>query len=229
VPTSVHCDHLIQARVEGASDLRESLAENGECTTSCVPLLPSMRGLLGARRRDHPSGRVGELRISRRAHDWHRFPYPMPRGRALRRRGSVAADAVEVMAGLPPWEVLFPQFIGVYLRRAERLDSAENVILKLAGELTVSRRHQCHHRVLWTRRALISATGKATIPIWALSLVPTTSMFPYDQPWQHTSRHCSRRAGELADKFSHFLMADKEIEAIQQAILIVSWRSICPS
>ena len=68
--------------------------------------------------------------------------------------GVGGADAVEVMAGLP-WEVLFPRFIGVYLTgEMSGWTAPKDVILKLAGELTVVRWHQCHHRVLWTRRAL---------------------------------------------------------------------------
>ncbi len=68
VPTTIHCDHLIQARVEGEADLRASLAENTRGLR-----LPALgrgevrRRLLGAGRRDHPPGRAGELRLPGRS------------------------------------------------------------------------------------------------------------------------------------------------------------------
>ena len=75
VPTSIHCDHLIQARTEGVSDLRESLEENREVYEfPAVRVRQVWRRLLGTRRRHHPSGCAGKLRVPRRDHDRHRTP-----------------------------------------------------------------------------------------------------------------------------------------------------------
>src|ERR671930_1477765 len=139
VPTTIHCDHLIQARVEGESDLRESLAENREV----YDFLRTAAAKYGVGFWGPGAGIIhqvalenyafpGELMIGTDSHT------PMAGG-----LGSCAvcvggADAVEVMAGLP-WEVLFPRFIGVYLTgEMSGWTAPKDVILKLAGELTVA-------------------------------------------------------------------------------------------
>ena len=84
VPTSIHCDHLIQARVEGESDLRESLAENREVYDFLRTAAAKYGvGFWGARH--HPPGGVGGIRLSWRADDRHRFPYTHGRRSGLLR------------------------------------------------------------------------------------------------------------------------------------------------
>jgi len=95
VPATIHCDHLIQARVEGASDLRESLAENKEVydflRSAAAQIWP---GLLGTGRRDHPPGRAGELCVPWRAD--HRHPT-----RTTPNAGGLGACAVGVGGATP--------------------------------------------------------------------------------------------------------------------------------
>jgi aconitate hydratase len=215
VPTSVHCDHLIQARVEGASDLRESLAENGEV----YDFLRAAAAKYGVGFWGPGAGIIhqvalenyafpGELMIGTDSHT------PMAGGVGACAVGVGGADAVEVMAGLP-WEVLFPQFIGVYLTgELSGWTAPKDVILKLAGELTVSGGTNAIIEYFGPGVRSISATGKATITNMGAELGATTSMFPYDQRMATYLAATDRgELAKLADKFSHLLMADKEIEA----------------
>src|SRR6266446_10283288 len=215
VPTSVHCDHLIQARVEGTSDLRESLAENGEV----YDFLPAAAAKYRVGCWGPGAGIIhqvalenyafpGELMIGTDSHT------PMAGGVGACAVGVGGADAVEVMAGLP-WEVLFPQFIGVYLTgELNGWTAPKDVILKLAGELTVSGGTNSIIEYFGPGAHSISATGKATIANMGAELGATTSMFPYDQRMATYLVATDRgELAKLADKFSHLLMADKEIEA----------------
>ena len=115
VPTSVHCDHLIQARVEGSRDLNESLAENDEV----YDFLRTASAKYGVGFWSPGAGIIhqvafenyaypGEMMIGTDSHT------PMGGGLGSISVGVGGADAVEVMAGLP-WEVLYPRFIGVHL------------------------------------------------------------------------------------------------------------------
>src|SRR5438093_10119106 len=115
VPTTQHCDHLIQARVEGESDLRESLAENQEV----YDFLRSAAAKYGAGFWGPGAGIIhqvvlenyafpGELIIGTDSHT------PNAGGLGACAVGVGGADAVEVISGLP-WEVLYPKHIAVYL------------------------------------------------------------------------------------------------------------------
>jgi aconitate hydratase len=115
VPTTIHCDHLIQARVEGKRDLRESLAENNEV----YDFLRSAAAKFGAGFWGPGAGIIhqvvleqyafpGELIIGTDSHT------PNAGGLGACAVGVGGADAVETIAGLP-WEVLYPKHIAVYL------------------------------------------------------------------------------------------------------------------
>src|SRR5712691_4677629 len=182
VPTTVHCDHLIQARVEGDSDLRESLAENREV----YDFLRAAAAKYGVGFWGPGAGIIhqvalenyafpGELMIGTDSHT------PMAGGVGACAVGVGGADAVEVMAGLP-WEVLFPQFIGVYLTgELNGWTAPKDVILKLAGELTVSGGTNSIIEYFGPGAHSISATGKATIANMGAELGATTSIFPADE------------------------------------------------
>src|SRR5262249_1183994 len=116
VPATIHCDHLIQARVEGESDLRESLRENDEV----YDFLRSAAARYGLGVGAPGAGILhqvvlehyafpGELIIGTDSHT------PNAGGLGACAVGVGGADAVEVMAGLP-WEVLYPRHIAVYLK-----------------------------------------------------------------------------------------------------------------
>src|SRR5215467_10603844 len=215
VPTSIHCDHLIQARVEGESDLRESLAENREV----YDFLRTAAAKYGVGFWGPGAGIIhqvalenyafpGELMIGTDSHT------PMAVGLGSCAVGVGGADAVEVMAGLP-WEVLFPRFIGVYLTgEMSGWTAPKDVILKLAGELTVAGGTNAIIEYFGPGVRSISATGKATITNMGAELGATTSIFPYD-PRMATYLTATDRGelAKLADQYSHLLMADKEIDA----------------
>jgi aconitate hydratase len=181
VPTTIHCDHLIQARVEGERDLGESLAENQEV----YDFLRSAAARYGAGFWGPGAGIIhqvvlenyafpGELIIGTDSHT------PNAGGLGACAVGVGGADAVEVMAGLP-WEVLYPKHIAVYLTgQLSGWTAPKDVILYVAGRLTVSGGTNAILEYIGPGARTISATGKATITNMGAELGATTSMFPYD-------------------------------------------------
>ena len=214
VPTSVHCDHLIQARAEGSVDLLESLAENDEVYN----FLRTASAKYGVGFWNPGAGIIhqvafenyaypGEMMIGTDSHT------PMGGGLGSISVGVGGADAVEVMAGLP-WEVLYPRFIGVRLTgEMSGWTAAKDIILYLAGELTVSGGTNAIIEYFGPGTASISATGKATITNMGAELGATTSVFPYDERMARYLR-ATRRGdlADLADQYRHLLTADPECE-----------------
>ncbi|PYO35660.1 MAG: aconitate hydratase [Candidatus Rokuibacteriota bacterium] len=218
VPTTVHCDHLIQARVQGESDLRESLAENQEV----YDFLRTAAAKYGVGFWGPGAGIIhqvalenyafpGELMIGTDSHT------PNAGGLGACAVGVGGADAVEVMAGLP-WEVLYPKLIGVYLTGEMRGWTApKDVILKLAGELTVAGGTNAIIEYFGPGTRSISATGKATITNMGAELGATTSIFPYDQRMAKYLAATGRgELAGLADRYVHLLVADEEVAAHPQ-------------
>ena len=215
VPTSIHCDHLIQARVEGSSDLQESLLENDEVYN----FLRSAAGKYGMGFWGPGAGIIHQVAFENYAHpggmmlgtDSHT---PMGGGLASISVGVGGADAVEVMAGLP-WEVLYPTLVGVRLTgKMSGWTAPKDVILYLAGELTVSGATNAIIEYFGPGTASISATGKATITNMGAELGATTSVFPYDDRMANYLRATHR--GDLADlakEYRHLFVADAEIES----------------
>ena len=219
VPTTIHCDHLIQARVEGAADLRESLAENSEVYN----FLRSAAAKFGAGFWGPGAGIIHQVALENYA-----FPGSLmigtdshtPNGGGL---GSCSvgvggADAVEVMAGLP-WEVLYPRHIAVYLTgEMSGWTAAKDIILYVAGELTVSGGTNAIVEYIGPGARTISATGKATITNMGAEIGATTSMFPYDD---HMGAYlkATDRGGIVphAEANKHLLEPDAEVEANPEA------------
>jgi len=214
-PTTIHCDHLIQARVEGESDLHQSLQENQEV----YDFLRSAAAKYGAGFWGPGAGIIhqvvlehyafpGELIIGTDSHT------PNAGGLGACAVGVGGADAVDVMAGLP-WEVLYPQHIAVYL--TEKLSgwtAPKDVILYVAGQLTVAGGTNAIVEYIGPGARTISATGKATITNMGAELGATTSMFPYDERMAKYLRATGR--GDLvplAEQCKHLLEPDKEVEA----------------
>ncbi len=214
VPTTVHCDHLIQARVEGAQDLRESLQENDEVYN----FLKTAAAKFGAGFWAPGAGIIHQVNLEQYA-----FPgaliigtdshTPNAGGLGSCAVGVGGADAVEVMAGLP-WEVLYPRRIGVYLTGELRGWTApKDVILYLAGVLTVSGGTNAIIEYFGPGARSISATGKATITNMGAELGATTSIFPYDERMARYLRATNRAAlVPPAEKYRHLLTADREVE-----------------
>jgi aconitate hydratase len=215
VPTTIHCDHLIQARVEGKKDLRESLAENNEV----YQFLRSAAAKFGAGFWGPGAGIIhqvvlenyafpGELIIGTDSHT------PNAGGLGACAVGVGGADAVETIAGLP-WEVLYPKHIAVYLTgRMNGWTAPKDVILFVAGELTVSGGTNAIVEYIGPGARTISATGKATITNMGAELGATTSMFPADDRMSAYLRATGRGAlVPLVEKNKGVLEPDPEVEA----------------
>ena len=214
-PTTIHCDHLIQARVEGESDLHQSLQENQEV----YDFLRSAAAKYGAGFWGPGAGIIhqvvlehyafaGELIIGTDSHT------PNAGGLGACAVGVGGADAVDVMAGLP-WEVLYPRHIAVYLTgKLSGWTAPKDVILYVAGQLTVEGGTNAIVEYIGPGARTISATGKATITNMGAELGATTSMFPYDERMAKYLRATGR--GDLvplAERYKHLLEPDKEVEA----------------
>ena len=132
--------------------------------------------------------------------------------------GVGGADAVEVMAGLP-WEVLYPRRIGVHLTgEMSGWTAPKDIILYLAGLLTVSGGTNAIIEYFGPGARSISCTGKATITNMGAELGATTSMFPYDDRMAAYLRATGRaEIAEIASRYSHLVTADPEVEADPEA------------
>jgi aconitate hydratase len=215
VPTSIHCDHLIQARREAASDLRESLSEN----TEVYDFLRSAAARFGAGFWAPGAGIIhqvvlenyafpGELIIGTDSHT------PNAGGLGACSVGVGGADAVETIAGLP-WELLYPKRIAVYLTgKLSGWTAPKDVILWVAGKLTVSGGTNAIVEYIGPGARTISATGKATITNMGAELGATTSMFPADERMATYLRATGRgNLVPLMEKHLALLAPDPEVEA----------------
>jgi aconitate hydratase len=219
VPTTIHCDHLIQARKEGAQDLRESLAENAEV----YDFLRSVAARYGAGFWEPGAGIIhqvvleqyafpGELIIGTDSHT------PNAGGLGACAVGVGGADAVETIAGLP-WELLYPKRIAVYLTGAmSGWTAPKDVILYVAGALTVSGGTNAIVEYIGPGARTISATGKATITNMGAELGATTSIFPADERMATYLRATGRaNLVPLMEKYQRLLVPDPEVEADPEA------------
>lgn len=164
VPTTIHCDHLIEARSNGEADLRASVDENKEV----FDFLRSAAAKYGCGFWEPGAGIIhqvvlenyafpGELIVGTDSHT------PNAGGLGACAVGVGGADAIDVISGLP-WEVLYPRRIAVYLTgRLGGWTAPKDVILYLAGQLTVSGGTNAVVEYIGPGARTISATGKATI------------------------------------------------------------------
>ena len=214
VPTTVHCDHLVQARVEGGIDLVQSLEENKEV----YDFLRSASAKFGAGFWGPGAGIIHQVVLEQYA-----FPgaliigtdshTPNAGGLGACAVGVGGADAVEVMAGLP-WEVLYPRHVGVHLKgEMNGWTAPKDVILYLAGELTVSGGTNAIIEYFGPGARSISCTGKATITNMGAELGATTSIFAYDERMERYLRATGRgELGDLANQNRDLLAPDPEVE-----------------
>jgi aconitate hydratase len=215
VPATIHCDHLIQARTEGKADLRASLDESKEV----YDFLRSAAAKYGAGFWEPGAGIIHQVVLENYA-----FPgtliigtdshTPNAGGLGACAVGVGGADAVEVIAGLP-WELLYPRHIAVYLTgELNGWTAPKDVILYVAGQLTVSGGTNAILEYIGPGARTISATGKATITNMGAELGATTSMFPADAKMA-TYLHATGRGDlvPLAERYHSFLVPDEEVEA----------------
>ena len=215
VPTTVHCDHLIQARTEGGLDLLQSKEENSEV----YDFLKTAAAKFGVGFWGPGSGIIHQVVLEQYA-----FPgamiigtdshTPNAGGLGACAVGVGGADAVEVMAGLP-WELLYPRRIGVHLTgHLSGWTAPKDVILRLAGELTVSGGTNAIIEYFGPGTQSISCTGKATITNMGAELGATTSVFAYDDRMETYLRATGREAlAEAANRHRALLAPDDEVVA----------------
>src|SRR5438445_11188878 len=215
VATTIHCDHLIQARVEGQADLRESLAENNEV----YDFLRSAAAKYGAGFWGPGAGIIHQVVLEQYA-----FPgaliigtdshTPNAGGLGACAVGVGGADAVEVMAGLP-WEVLYPRHIAVYLTgKLGGWTAPKDVILYVAGQLTVAGGANAIEEYNAPGATTLRSHGQATITYMGAELGATTSMFPSDEKMGVYLRATGR--GDLVPlvaQYQHLLEPDEDVEA----------------
>ena len=214
LPTTVHCDHLIQARTEGKSDTKLAILENNEV----YKFLESASSKYGVGFWKPGAGIIHQVVLENYA-----FPgglmigtdshTPNAGGLGMLAIGVGGVDAAETMAG-SLWELLFPKRIGVYLKgEMNGWTSPKDVILCVAGELTVSGGTNSIIEYFGPGTNSISCTGKATITNMGAEIGATTSIFPYDQRMEVYLKSTGReKIAELANKYKHLLISDPEIE-----------------
>ena len=214
VPTTVHCDHLIRAHRGAQADNATALAENDEVYS----FLHSASMKYGIGFWKPGAGIIHQVVLEHYA-----FPggmmvgtdshTPNAGGLGMFASGVGGADAVDVMAGFP-WEVKHPRLIGVRLTGALHGWSApKDVILKLAGILTVKGATNAVVEYFGPGTASFSCTGKATITNMGAEIGATTSIFPYDDTQGRYLRGTGRAAlAELAHDHRAMLTADPEVE-----------------
>jgi len=215
VPTTVHCDHLIQAYQGAGPDLNRAEEENREV----YAFLASAAAKYGMGFWKPGAGIIhqvvlenyafpGQMMIGTDSHT------PNAGGLGMWASGVGGADAVDVMAGFP-WEVLHPKIVGVKLTgKPSGWTSAKDVILKLLGILTVKGGTNRVIEYFGDGVEALSCTGKATITNMGAELGATTSLFPFDARMADYLRGTGRAAlADLAEKNRTLLCADPEVLA----------------
>ncbi|MBX7136983.1 MAG: aconitate hydratase [Oligoflexia bacterium] len=212
VPTTVHCDHLIQARVGAEKDLLKALDENQEVYN----FLRSACQRYGIGFWEPGAGIIHQVVLEQYA-----FPggmmvgtdshTPNAGGLGMIAVGVGGADAVDVMAG-QPWGLLNPKLIGVHLTGKLRgWSSPKDIILKVAGALTVAGGTGKILEYFGEGAQSISCTGKATITNMGAELGATTSVFGYDDRMAAYLRQTERKeVADLADRYRPQLAGDPE-------------------
>jgi aconitate hydratase len=214
VPTTVHCDHLIQARVEGQQDTRAALYENSEV----YQFLESASKKYGIGFWKPGAGIIHQVVLENYA-----FPgglmigtdshTPNAGGLGMLAIGVGGLDAAEVMAGLP-WELLYPKRIGVLLTGAlSGWTSPKDIILHVASILTVAGGTNAIIEYFGPGCTTLSCTGKATITNMGAEIGATTSIFPYDRKMgEYLAATGRNEIAELANRHFCILQQDPEIE-----------------
>lgn len=215
VPSTVHCDHLIQAKVQADSDLQEAINKNNEVYN----FLESVSNKYGIGFWKPGAGIIHQVVLENYA-----FPGGMmigtdshtvnAGGLGMVAVGVGGADAVDVMAGMP-WELKFPKLIGIKLTgRLSGWASAKDVILKVAGVLTVKGGTGCIVEYFGDGAESLSCTGKGTICNMGAEIGATTSTFGYDDSMERYLEATGRAdVAALANAIRPHLTGDPEVYA----------------
>ncbi len=218
VPTTIHCDHLIQARVGVAEDMKVALEANREV----YDFLRSAAARYGMGFWEPGAGIIHQVVLEQYA-----FPgglligtdshTPNGGGLGMLAIGVGGADAADVMAGLP-WEVKCPKLIGVRLTGTlNGWTSPKDVILKLCGLLTTKGGTDKIIEFFGPGTRSISCTGKGTITNMGAEVGATTSVFPFDERMVTYLKATNRtQIATLAEQHRAALVADPEVESDPQ-------------
>ncbi len=215
VPTTVHCDHLIRAKVGAIKDLEVAESNNKEV----YDFLASASAKYGMGFWKPGSGIIHQVILENYA-----FPggliigtdshTPNAGGLGMLAIGVGGADAVDVMVGMS-WELLWPKLIGVRLTgKLSGWTSGKDVILKLAGMLTVAGGTNRIIEYFGDGASSLSGTAKATVTNMGAELGATTSVFPFDKRMSDYLRATGRaEIASLASSLAEHLTADAEVLA----------------
>jgi aconitate hydratase len=213
VPSTVHCDHLIQASVGASADLGVALSQNKEV----YDFLESVSAKYGIGFWKPGAGIIHQVILENYA-----FPGGMmigtdshtvnAGGLGMIAIGVGGADAMDVMAGMA-WELKMPKLIGIKLKGKLRgWTSAKDIILKVAGILTVKGGTGCIVEYFGDGADSISATGKGTICNMGAEIGATTSIFGYDAKMSDYLKATGREEiASLADGIIDDLRADTDV------------------
>lgn len=215
VPTTVHCDHLIQAKVGAEIDLKVALDQSSEV----FKFLESVSNKYGIGFWKPGAGIIHQVVLENYA-----FPGGMmigtdshtvnAGGLGMIAIGVGGADAVDVMAGMP-WELKWPKLIGVKLTgKMSGWTASKDVILKVADILTVKGGTGAIVEYFGDGAKSISCTGKGTICNMGAEIGATTSTFGYDESMDRYLRATERAdVADAANEIADYLTADPEVYA----------------
>ena len=213
VPTTVHCDHLIQAKIGAKKDLQQA----NKVSSEVFDFLKDVSNKYGIGFWKPGAGIIHQVVLENYA-----FPGGMmigtdshtvnAGGLGMIAIGVGGADAVDVMAGMP-WELKFPKIIGVKLTgKLNGWTSAKDVILKVAGILTVKGGTGCIIEYFGPGAKALSCTGKGTICNMGAEVGATTSTFGYDESMERYLKATGRAdVAHEANKIKEYLTADSEV------------------
>ena len=215
VPTTVHCDHLIQAKVDAKTDLARAKSQSSEV----FDFLSSVSNKYGIGFWKPGAGIIHQVVLENYA-----FPGGMmigtdshtvnAGGLGMLAIGVGGADAVDVMSGMA-WELKFPKLIGVKLTgKLSGWTAPKDVILKVAGILTVKGGTGAVVEYFGEGATAMSCTGKGTICNMGAEIGATTSTFGYDDSMDRYLRSTGRAdVADAANKVAQYLTADAEVYA----------------
>lgn len=215
VPTTVHCDHLIQAKIGADADLQNAINTSSEVFN----FLASVSNKYGIGFWKPGAGIIHQVVLENYA-----FPGGMmigtdshtvnAGGLGMIAIGVGGADAVDVMAGMA-WELKFPKLIGVKLTgKLSGWTAPKDVILKVAGILTVKGGTGAIIEYFGEGAKAMSATGKGTICNMGAEVGATTSTFGYDESMERYLRATGRNeVADEANKIASYLTGDDEVYA----------------
>jgi aconitate hydratase len=215
VPTTVHCDHLIQAKQGAAKDLQRA----NETSNEVFDFLESVSNKYGIGFWKPGAGIIHQVVLENYA-----FPGGMmigtdshtvnAGGLGMVAIGVGGADAVDVMAGMP-WELKFPKLIGVKLTgELNGWTASKDVILKVAGILTVKGGTGAIIEYFGPGAKAMSCTGKGTICNMGAEVGATTSTFGYDDSMERFLRATNRDdVADAANEVREYLTGDDEVYA----------------